>query len=224
MRRYLEMVAAVLVSLAVVIAGPASVAHAANGGYLMDGEASGVLVQVGTVFTADNLRLGVPTTGDVNTTTSKTVSRCLSTVGLVTVQAACVHVAANETTGVLSGAATMALARIAVAGLPVIQARAISSTATETCAGAVGSSTIGYLKIGNTVVVGRSLHPAPNTTITVGALTVILNDQGGFGHPGSANFDITAVDILVPIGDVFVEVSLATTGLVFTDLTGNCVT
>jgi hypothetical protein len=64
-----------------------------------------------------------------------------------------------------------------------ITVRAVESTSTTTCDGSNGTTTIDYLAVGNKVVISTPTHVAPNTTITVGLVKLVLNEQIPFGTP-----------------------------------------
>jgi hypothetical protein len=67
--------------------------------------------------------------------------------------------------------------------IPTITVRAIRSTSTTTCDGSTGTTTIDYLAVGNRVVIAVPTQIAPNTTLTVGLVKLVLNEQIPFSSP-----------------------------------------
>jgi hypothetical protein len=66
---------------------------------------------------------------------------------------------------------------------PTITVRAVKSTSTTMCDGSTGTTTIDYLAVGNKVVIAAPTQIAPNTTITVGLVKLVLNEQIRFSTP-----------------------------------------
>jgi hypothetical protein len=66
---------------------------------------------------------------------------------------------------------------------PTITVRAVKSTSTTRCDGSTGTTTIDYLAVGNNVVISTPTQVAPNTTITVGLVKLVLNEQIPFSTP-----------------------------------------
>ena len=85
-------------------------------------------------------------------------------------------------------------------GLPTIILRAVTSTSTSTCAASTGITTIGFLAIGNDVVISAPTQAAPNTTTNVGAVKVVLNEQIALTAP-DRGLTVNAVHVaFTPIG------------------------
>jgi len=84
---------------------------------------------------------------------------------------------ASVQTGQRSSTATASAASLSLIHLllPTVTARTITATSTSTCSGSTGTVTIAALTIGG--VNYGSITPAPNTQITVGGITVTLNEQ-----------------------------------------------
>jgi hypothetical protein len=74
-------------------------------------------------------------------------------------------------------------ATAAISTVPTITTQVVQSTSTTTCAGSSGSTTIAYLKVGTTVVIAHPTNVAPNTTVTVGVVSLVLNEQIPFTTP-----------------------------------------
>ncbi len=51
------------------------------------------------------------------------------------------------------------------------------STSTTRCDGSTGATTIAYLKVGSTVVIATPTLVAPNTHVTVGPVSLVLDEQ-----------------------------------------------
>jgi hypothetical protein len=73
--------------------------------------------------------------------------------------------------------ASIASATVGVPSAPVIAIGAVQSSSTTSCAGSSGSTTIASLKIGGTAVLPSPSPIKPNTTIDLGVVKVVLNEQ-----------------------------------------------
>lgn len=73
---------------------------------------------------------------------------------------------------------------------------AIKSSSTTTCSGSSGTTTIASLKVGNTVVISAPTNIAPNTTINVGVVKLVLNEQIPFTTPDKG-LTVNAVHVTV---------------------------
>lgn len=127
-----------------------------------------------------------PDTGPVSTTApSTTATPCVATLsGLVSAHVLCANVTTATTPESRSTAtASVADAGVAIVGIPAITLTAVQSSSTTTCAGSTGTTTIAFLKVGNTVVIGQPTQVAPNTRISVGVVSLILNQQVRFTTP-----------------------------------------
>lgn len=144
-----------------------------------------------------------PDTGSISTTSAGSTSTpCVATIsGAVSARTLCVNVTTAQNPGSSTAKATVANATVGLPLLPVIQTTDVQATSTTTCAGSAGASTIAYLKVGSTVVVPTSTTPAPNTTVNVGLVKLILNEQ----VPVPGGLTVNAVRIIVPgIADVII--------------------
>jgi hypothetical protein len=56
-------------------------------------------------------------------------------------------------------------------------AGSVHATSTTSCGVVTGLTTIAYLKIGSTVVIATPTLVAPNTHVTVGPVSLVLNEQ-----------------------------------------------
>ncbi len=118
-----------------------------------------------------------PDTGFVSTTSSSTTSTpCVATLsGAVSAHALCANVTTVTYPGRATATASVADATVAILTIPTITTRLIQSSSTTTCAGSTGTTTIDYLKVGTTVVIAQGTQIAPNTGITVGVVSLVLN-------------------------------------------------
>jgi hypothetical protein len=61
--------------------------------------------------------------------------------------------------------------------------QAVQSTSTTTCGGSAGTVTIAYLRVGTVTVINKPTAIKPNTTINVGIVKLVLNEQHAFTTP-----------------------------------------
>ncbi len=144
-----------------------------------------------------------PDTGHIATTSSSTTSTpCVATVpGAVSAHVLCAQVTTSASQARSSASASVADARVAVGTVPTITMRTIASTSTTTCAGSSGTTTIAYLKVGSAVVIAQPTNVAPNTTVTVGVVTLVLNEQIAFSTPDDG-LTVNAVHASVRVGGI----------------------
>jgi hypothetical protein len=140
----------------------------------------------------------IPDTGHVSTTATTTTSvPCVATVGgLVSAHALCAQVATTAFPGRSVASASVDDTTVGITGIPVVSLAAIQSTSTTTCAGSAGTTTIAFLKVGNTVVISQPTAIAPNTTINLGVVKLVLNEQIPFSTP-DAGLTVNAVHLTV---------------------------
>jgi hypothetical protein len=95
--------------------------------------------------------------------------------------------------------ATSSIANLAlgVAGIPAIDLQAVQSTSTTSCSGSTGSVTIAYLSVGSVVVISKPTTIAPNTGLSVGVVTLVLNQQTHFSAGGDSGLTVNAVHVEV---------------------------
>lgn len=119
-----------------------------------------------------------PDTGPVATASAGTVALpCVLTIsGLVSAHTLCANVTTAVNPGASTANASVQDATIGVLGLPVIKIGLVQSTSHTTCAGSSGDVTITSITVGG-IPVNVSLHPGPNTTISVLGITLVLNEQ-----------------------------------------------
>jgi hypothetical protein len=127
----------------------------------------------------------IPDTGAISTTSSSTTSTpCVATLGgLVAAHALCVNVTTTAFPGKSTASASVADTTVGIPTIPTIAMKAVQSTSTTTCAGSTGSTTIAFLEVGGTVVIAQPTMIAPNTRISVGLVTLTLNEQIPFSGP-----------------------------------------
>jgi hypothetical protein len=127
-----------------------------------------------------------PDTGAVNVAGSTTVGpRCVLAIpGIANVDAVCAGVAtSNAFPARSSAAASVAAATIGVPGIPVIAVGAVQSTSSTTCGGSAGTVTIAYLRVGGVTVISKPTPIKPNTTINVGVVKLVINEQTPISSP-----------------------------------------
>jgi len=127
----------------------------------------------------------IPDTGFISTTSSSTTSTpCVATLsGLVSADVLCANVTTVGFPGKSTASASVADARVGIVGIPTITVHAVKSTSTTTCGGSAGTTTIDFLQVGSTVVIAVPTQVAPNTTINVGVVKLVLNEQIPFSTP-----------------------------------------
>jgi hypothetical protein len=140
----------------------------------------------------------IPDTGHISTTSTSTTSvPCTATLsGLVSAHVLCAQVATTEFPGKSAATASVDDTTVGITGIPVITVQTIKSTSTTTCAGSSGSTTIAFLKVGNTVVISQPTTIAPNTAVNVGVVKLVLNEQTSFSTPDKG-LTVNAVHITV---------------------------
>lgn len=161
-----------------------------------------------------------PDTGAISTSSSSTTTTpCRATLsGLVGAHALCANVTTVASPGSSTATASVADATVGLPAIPAVTLTTVGSTSTTTCAGSTGSTTIAFLKVGNTVVISSPTNIAPNTGVTVGVVSLILNEQIPFTTP-DMGLTVNAVHLKVNV------VGLAKTDIVVasseSDI-GNC--
>jgi hypothetical protein len=85
---------------------------------------------------------------------------------------------------------------VGIAGLPAIQVQAVEATSASSCAGSAGTTTIAFLKVGGLTVISKPTPIAPNTTINVGVLKLVLNEQKFFTTP-DRGLTVNAIHVTV---------------------------
>jgi hypothetical protein len=146
---------------------------------IMTGRAYGLTANVTDLgHTLLNL-MPLPDTGFISTPSSSTTTTpCVATLGeLVGAHALCANVTTVASPGQSTASASVADATVGVPAIPVVALGAVQSTSTTTCGGSSGTTTIAYLKVGSTVVIAKPTAIAPNTRISVGVVTLVLNEQ-----------------------------------------------
>ncbi len=156
-----------------------------------------------------------------SSTTSTPCRATLSVGGLlnsVKAHVLCANVTTVAFPGKSTASASAADATVSgLLGIPVIAATVVKSTSTTTCGGSSGTTTIASLKVGGVAV---TLPPtiAPNTTINVGVVKLVLNEQIPF-HTPDDGLTVNAIHATVNVA------GLATTNVVIasseSDI-GNC--
>ncbi len=166
-----------------------------------------------------------PDTGPISTMSSSTTTTpCRATLSVggllnsVKAHVLCANVTTVAFPGKSTASASAADATVSgLLGIPVIAATVVKSTSTTTCGGSSGTTTIASLKVGGVAV---TLPPtiAPNTTINVGVVKLVLNEQIPF-HTPDDGLTVNAIHATVNVA------GLATTNIIVasseSDI-GNC--
>jgi hypothetical protein len=120
-----------------------------------------------------------PDTGFVSTASSSTTTTpCVATLkGAVSAGVLCANVTTVAFPAQSTATASAASVGVGIAGIPAITLRVVQSSSVTTCRGSTGTTTIGFLQVGGVVVISQATQVAPNTTVTIGVVTLILNEQ-----------------------------------------------
>jgi hypothetical protein len=120
-----------------------------------------------------------PDTGEISTTLDSSTSMpCVATLsGPLSAHVLCASVTTTAFPGRSTAVASVADLSLSLATLPTLKIGAVQSTSTTSCDGSTGAATIAYLKIGSTVVIAAPTLVAPNTHVTVGPVSLVLNEQ-----------------------------------------------
>ncbi|MGN9909879.1 choice-of-anchor P family protein [Phytohabitans sp. LJ34] len=148
-------------------------------------------------------------TGEVSTASRSTTERTVATVPTGPVVATGISARVTTGDGASSATTTTADLTVGLPGLPVIRATNLRATSQTNCqtgaftASASGSATIGSLSIGG--VTQPVVAVRPNTVITVGVLTITLNEQSAVDG-ASAGLRVAAMRVSAPgVADVVVS-------------------
>jgi len=136
-----------------------------------------------------------PDTGPVSVTSNTTVAPpCVLTIsGLINSSNLCAKVVTTETPSSSTANASVDSTSIGLPGVPVISVGVVQSQSNSTCAGSSGSTTIASLKVGGVTVIASPTQIAPNTTVSVLGVTLILNEQ----TPVSGGLMVNAVHVKI---------------------------
>ena len=120
-----------------------------------------------------------PDTGEIATTLDSSTSvPCVATLsGPLSAHALCASVTTAAFPARSTAVASVADLALSLATLPAITIGAVQSTSTTRCDGSTGTATIAYLKIGSTVVIATPTLVAANTHVTVGPVSLVLDEQ-----------------------------------------------
>lgn len=144
----------------------------------------------------------IPPVGDTGQVATKASTSAQSGCNLTLT---CARVTTNATTrrvdasaSVVGKSLTFPWTHVPPSGAPApdLVLRAVTATSTSTCAGSVGATTIAYLKVGNNVLISGPTSVAPNTTVNVGALRVVLNEQVPSANP-QKRMTVNAIHVYV---------------------------
>lgn len=165
-----------------------------------------------------------PDTGYVSTSQSSVVTKQCGNIpaGIVVASLMCPKVVTDAYHGRSTASSAVAKAHVGVPGLPVVDVTAVEATSSSTCFGASGSTTIAYLKVGTKVIIAKPTAIAPNTTLVVGPLTLVLNEQ--LTDSESGDLTVNAVHLRAHVPNVVttnIVISSAQSGIsncYFTDI------
>lgn len=116
--------------------------------------------------------------------------------GTVTATQLCAEVVTDQNTQSVDSTAAAATAHVGIPGLPVIDLVAAKAEAKAGCyESPSATTTIDYLKVGGTVVIAQRTAVGPNTVVTVGPVTLILNEQSLVHGEGSSSSRVNAVHV-----------------------------
>lgn len=154
----------------------------------------------------------LPDTGFVSVTSaSSTYVPCVASLsGILTVHALCARVTTQETPSQSTATASLLNASVALPSVPVITIGLVHSKSTTTCTGSHGATTIAYLEVGDTVVIAKPTRIKPNTHITLGVISLVLNEQiplTGADHGLTVNAIHISVNALVATADIVIASS-----------------
>ncbi|RNL79757.1 hypothetical protein [Nocardioides marmorisolisilvae] len=146
---------------------------------------------------------GSPDTGWVSSQASSTFTRPCTNVnlGFASATANCVNVTTAAQSHRAIASTSLATAHLGLTGLPVVDVKAVNATSFSSCFGEPGyggSTTIAYLKVGTKVVIAQPTAIAPNTKITVGPVSLTLNEQ----IAGENGFTVNAVHLRASVPGV----------------------
>lgn len=138
----------------------------------------------------------IPDTGFISTASSSTTSTpCVAMLsGAVSAHALCANVTTVAFPATSTATASVADATVGIPTLPIITMQVVQSSSTTNCTGSTGTTTIDFLKVGVTVVIAQRTQVAPNTAITVGVVSLVLNEQIPFTSPDNG-LTVNAVHI-----------------------------
>jgi hypothetical protein len=163
-----------------------------------------------------------PDTGAVATTSSSTVAPpCVLRIGTVTSKVRATGLCASVVTSAPYPSSAKAAASIASAtitgipNVPTIVIGAVQSSSATSCAGSSGSATIASLKIGTHTILPSPSPVRPNTTINLGILKIVLNQQISFTGADSG-LTVNAIHITAINAAVNLIVASSTSDI------GNC--
>jgi hypothetical protein len=150
-----------------------------------------------------------PDTGPIATSVAGSFTPpCVAVLsGLISAHTLCAGVVTALDPGTSTATASVQDATIGVLGIPAIQVGLVQSTSRTQCTGSTGAATVTSITVGG-VIVHLDLHPAPNTTVSVLGVTLVLNEQ--LPVPGAdQGLEVTAVHIKAsPLGLGLLDVKL----------------
>ena len=135
-----------------------------------------------------------PDTGSIATSsTSDTGNKCILALppGLISASVVCARV--QTSTPPPSSTATASAATVTIGSPANVVVKAVQAQSTTNCSGSTGSTTLAFLSVGGTTLIDTTSNPPPNSSITLGPVKVVLNEQ----IPVPGGLTVNAVHVTV---------------------------
>lgn len=173
---------------------------------IMTGRAFGLSANASTLGVSLLTINPTPDTGSIATPAAGTTAPpCVATIsGLISANTLCAKVVTALLPSGSTATASINSTSIGIGALPVINVGAVQSQSATTCAQSSGNVTIASLSVGGVVVIAHPTTIAPNTTVSVLGVNLILNEQ----TPVPGGLTVNAVHVNVT-GLVNADVVLA---------------
>lgn len=150
---------------------PATAAAATVGLNYLTGDAYGI-ASSGLVTISKAPHAGPVSTSVSSSSTPPCVAKIAGLISADTLCASVVTTAGRDSTAT----ASLQDAQVGVLGIPAIKIGAVQSSSVSTCSGSTGDTSVTSITVGG-IPLNINLHPAPNTTISVLGITLVLNEQ-----------------------------------------------
>ena len=168
---------------------------------IMSGRAFDIGLDVGVTGVALVGPVTVNDTGGVetalNTTTPTPCVAAAAVKDLAITGDVCAGVTTTTNPSVSTATSSIANVALGVPAIPAVDLQAVQSTSTTSCAGSSGSVTIAYLSVGGVVVISKPTVIAPNTGLSLGVVSLVLNQQIPFNVGGDKGLTVNAVHVQV---------------------------
>jgi len=146
-----------------------------------------------------------PDTGNISTPSAGTHGSCVVGVPAPVIAGVLCASVTTSTSPVPNSTADAYTARLIVGPVlaPVLDVSVVRATSTTTCSGSSGSSSIASLTVNGTNV--ATAGAPPNTTIPVGPVTVILNEQIKTTTADGRALTVNAVHVIIGTENIYVS-------------------